>query len=229
MVKAVLYYFSLVHKHDENEEKKKGKINRSGLRAKKLARNSSAIGVPKCSSDSMLSSRYKNGKDLMPSSRYKANSRYVSIEAYPFALPCGERIEGERIDACSRAVSACWYSLNFRLEKIDFCLVSCTPLEGPPKPSLRWARCLTTGSVYFVFHCNNQLLLHFSIIGAGNNGLTSRPNESFVGGSSCVVRSFDGEFGSLRRYHRYGTQGTAGKAECDTWRVSPEHLARPIS
>ena len=31
--------------------------------------------------------------------RYKANSRYVSIEAYPFALPCGERIEGERIDA----------------------------------------------------------------------------------------------------------------------------------
>ena len=139
-------------------------------------------------------------------SRYKANSRYVSIEAYPFALPCGERIEGERIDACLRAVSACWYSLNFRPEKIDFCLVSCTPLEGPPKPSLRWARCLTTGSVYFVFHCNNQLLLHFSIIGAGNNGLTSRPNESFVGGSSCVVRSFDGEFGSLRRYHRYSTQ-----------------------
>ena len=158
-------------------------------------------------------------------SRYKANSRYVSIEAYPFALPCGERIEGERIDECSRAVSACWYGLNFRLEKNDFCLASCTPLEAPPKPSLRWARCLTTGSIYFVFHCNNQLLLHFSIIGAGNNGLTSRPNESFVGGSSCVVRSFDGEFGSLRRYHRYSTQGTAGKAECDTRRVLPEHLA----
>ena len=171
----------------------------------------------------MLSSRYKNGKDPMPS------SSYVSIEAYPFALPRGERIEGERIDACSRAVSACWYGPNFRLEKNDFCLVSCTPLEGPPKPSLRWARCLTTGSVYFVFHCNNQLLLHFSIIGAGNKGLTSRPNESFVGGSSCVVRSFDGEFGSLRRYHRYSIQGTAGKAECDTRRVSPEHLARPIS
>ena len=159
----------------------------------------------------------------------KTDSRYVSIEAYPFVFPCGERIEGERIDACSRAVSAWLYSLNFRLEKIDLCLVSCTPLEGPPKPSLRWARCLTTGSVYFVFNCNNQLLLHFSIIGAGNNGLTSRPKESFVGGSSCVVRSFDGEFGSLRRYHRYGIQGTAGKAECDTRRVSPEHLARPIS
>ena len=42
--------------------------------------------------------------------RYKANSRHVSIEAYPFALPCGERIEGERIDACSkieRAVVDC--------------------------------------------------------------------------------------------------------------------------
>ena len=35
-------------------------------------------------------------------SRYKANSRHVSIEAYPFALPCGERIQGERIDACSK-------------------------------------------------------------------------------------------------------------------------------
>ena len=66
-------------------------------------------------------------------SRYKANSRYVSIEAYPFALPCGERIEGERIDECSSAASACWYSLNFRLEKIDFCLVSCTATGGPPQ------------------------------------------------------------------------------------------------
>ena len=66
-------------------------------------------------------------------SRYKANSRYVSIEAYPFALPCGEQIEGERIDACSRAASACWYSPNFRLEKNDFCLVSCTATGGPPQ------------------------------------------------------------------------------------------------
>ena len=58
---------------------------------------------------------------------------YVSIEAYPFALPCGERIEGERIDACSRAASACWYIPNFRLEKIDFCLVSCTATGEPPQ------------------------------------------------------------------------------------------------
>ena len=93
----------------------------ASVRTEKLARNSGAIGVPKGSSDSMLSSRYK------------ANSRYVSIEAYPFALPCGERIEGEMIDACSRAASACWYSPNFRLEKIDFCLVSCTATGGPPQ------------------------------------------------------------------------------------------------
>ena len=72
-------------------------------------------------------------------SRYKANRRYVSIEAYPFALPCGERIEGEKIDACSRAASECWYSPNFRPEKksIDcvsasgFCLVSCAADGGP--------------------------------------------------------------------------------------------------
>ena len=102
----------------------------ASLRAEKLARNSGAIGVPKGSSDSMLSSRYKNGKDPMPS------SSYVSIEAYPLALPCGERIEGERIDACSGAVSACWYSLNFRLEKIDFCLVSCTPVGALPDHGL---------------------------------------------------------------------------------------------
>ena len=41
---------------------------------------------------------------------YKVNSRYFSIEAYPFALPCGERIEGEWIGACSkieRAVGDC--------------------------------------------------------------------------------------------------------------------------
>ena len=49
-------------------------------------------------------------------SRYKANSRYVSIEAYPFVLPCGERNEGEHIDACSRASG--------------FCLVSCAANGG---------------------------------------------------------------------------------------------------
>ena len=47
-------------------------------------------------------------------------------------------------------------------KKSIFVLSLVLPLEGPRKPSLRWARCLTTGSVYFIFHCNNQLLLHFS-------------------------------------------------------------------
>ena len=146
-------------------------------------------------------------------------------------------MKAKRIGACSRAASECWYSPKFpaRKKSIDcvsasgFCLVSCTATGGPPKLSLRWARRLTTGSVYFVFHCNNQLLLHFSIISEGNYCLASRPNESFVGDPSCGVRSFDGEYGSLRRYHRYSTQGTAGKAECDTRRVPPEHLARSIS
>ena len=72
-----------------------------------------------------------------PAVDIKTDSRYVSIEAYPFALPCGERIEGEYIDACSRASG--------------FVLRLVLPMEGPPKLSLRWARCLTTGSVYFVF------------------------------------------------------------------------------
>ena len=118
-------------------------------------------------------------------------------------------------------MSACWYSLNFRLEKNDFCLVSCTPLEGPRKPSLRWARCLTTGSVCFIFHCNNQLLLHFSTR-RWELGLDIAPERGLRGG--LELRS-----SIRRRYHWYSTQGTAGKAECDTRRVSPEHLARPIS
>ena len=86
MVKAVLYYFSLVHKHDENEEKKINKQTgvEASLWAEELARNSSAIGVPKGSSDSMPSSRYKNGKDPMPSSRYKkTNRRSVPIGKLP--------------------------------------------------------------------------------------------------------------------------------------------------
>ena len=49
----------------------------------KLVHSLSVVAFQNCSSDPMLRSRYK------------ANSRYVSIEAYPFALPCGERIEGE--------------------------------------------------------------------------------------------------------------------------------------
>ena len=97
----------------------------ASLGAKKLARNSSAIGVPKGSSDFTLSSRYKNGKDPMPSSRYKANSRYVSIEAYPFALPCGERIEGERIDASV---------VDIKTERIRCPAVDIKKRTGDPSP-----------------------------------------------------------------------------------------------
>ena len=52
-----------------------------------IARGAGASACQSCPSDPMIRSRYK------------ANSRYVSSEAYPFALPCGERIEGKRIDA----------------------------------------------------------------------------------------------------------------------------------
>ena len=38
------------------------------------------------------------------------------------------------------------------------------------------------------------------------------PERELLGGPSCGVRSFDSEYGSLRRYYRYSTQGTAGKA-----------------
>ena len=55
-----------------------------------MARGASSSAFQSCPSDPILSGRYI------------ANSRYVSIEAYPFALPCGEWIEGERIDACSK-------------------------------------------------------------------------------------------------------------------------------
>ena len=122
MVKAVLYYFSLVHEHDENEEQKKGKINRSGasLRAEKLARNSSAIGVPKCSSDSMLSSRYKNGKDPMPSSRYKKRTGDLS--------PLENSPEGET-DRCVLKSGVLAAGCRVRL--------SCTAPSGPEAPRSR--------------------------------------------------------------------------------------------
>ena len=56
-------------------------------------------------------------------SRYKANSRYVSIEAYPFALPCGERIKANR-------------SMRAREQAVlVLCLV--LPMEAPQAPVLR--------------------------------------------------------------------------------------------
>ena len=70
----------------------------------------------------------------------------------------------DRLRECKRFLSCVLY-FHWRLPKLLF----------------RLARCLTTGSVYFVFHRTNQLLLHFSIIVAGNYGSASRPNESFVG------------------------------------------------
>ena len=79
-VLAVLYcYFNLVYKL-ENTKAKTETERTSSWQARSLLERGR---VSNCPSDPMLRSRYK------------ANSRYVSIEAYPFALPCGERIEGE--------------------------------------------------------------------------------------------------------------------------------------
>ena len=63
----------------------------------------------------------KRSVDMFPLKRIRLRSHAAS------------EFEGERIDACSRAARACWFSPNFRLEKIDFCLVSCTATGGPPQ------------------------------------------------------------------------------------------------
>ena len=65
---------------------------------------------------------------------------------------------------------------------------------------------------YFVFHCNNQLLLHFSIIGAGKYWLRARMRASWGPERSSIVRWRVPWYGYLWRYHRCSTQGTAGKA-----------------
>ena len=74
----------------------------------------------------------------------------------------------KRIRLRSHAASELKANRSMRArEQAVFVLCLVLPMDGPPKLSLRWARCLTTGSVYFVFHCNNQLLLHFSILALG--------------------------------------------------------------
>ena len=97
----------------------------------------------------------------------------------------------------------------------------------PLKLSFRSARSLTTGSVYSVFNCNNQLLLHFSIIGAGIYCLASRPNDSFLGDRAA---KFDSSMASMVPCG--DTIGTVPKVlpekQCGTERVLPERLARPI-
>ena len=122
--------------------------------------------------------------------------------------------------------------LNLRPEKYRsiawvqavFVLSLVLPLEGPPKLSLRWARRLTTSSFYFVFHCNNQLLLHFSI---SARRITAWHRARTRASWGTRAAEFDRSMESW--YHRYSTQGTAGKAECDTRWIPLEHLARPIS
>ena len=103
--------------------------------------------------------------------------------------------------------------------------MSCAATGGPSS-SRSGERSLTNGSVYFVFHFNNQLLLHFSIIGAGNYSLAS--HESFLGVRAAM---FDSSMASMVPCG--DTIGTVPKVlpekQCGTERVLPERLARPIS
>ena len=73
------------------------------------------------------------------------------------------------------------------------CLLYC--LEGPRKPLFRWARCLTTGSVYFIFHCNNHVTSFFTR--HWELRFDVAPELGLLRGLSCGVRSFDEESGSL--------------------------------
>ena len=106
----------------------------------------------------------------------------------------------------------------------------------PPKLSFRWARCLTTGSVYFVFHCNNQLLLQFSF---SARGITARLRARTRASWGPVLRSskwVQDTAGKAVRY-RESTARTKFDSEysillekqCGAERVPSERLARPIS
>ena len=106
----------------------------------------------------------------------------------------------------------------------------------PPKLSFRWARCLSTGSDYFGFYCNNQLLLHFSY---SARGITARLRARTRASWGPVLRSskrVQDTVGKAVRY-RESTARTKFDSEyrilpekqCDTERVPPERLARSIS
>ena len=131
----------------------------------------------------MLVVNIKRTVDMSPLKRIRLRSHAAS------------EFEGERIDACSRAARACWYSPNFRLEKSIFVLSLVLPLEGPRKPLFRWACCLTTGSVYFIFHCNNHVTSFFTR--HWELRFDVAPELGLLRGLSCGVRSFDEESDSL--------------------------------
>ena len=114
-----------------------------------------------------------------------------------------------------------------------FCLV--LPLR-PPKLSFRWARCLNTGSVYFVFHCNNQLLLRFSF---SARGITARLRARTRASWGPVLRSSKWVQDTAGKAVRYRESTARSKfdseytilpeKQCGTERVPSERLARPIS
>ena len=97
------------------------------------------------------------------------------------------------------------------------CLLYC--LESPLKPLFRWARCLTSGSVYFIFHCNNHVTSFFTR--HWELRFDVAPELGLLRGLCCGVRSFDGESGSLAmrsvQYRRVLPQW-----RCSIERIPPE-------
>ena len=130
----------------------------------------------------MLVVNIKRTVDMSPLKRIRLRSHAAS------------EFEGERIDACSRAARACWYSPNFRLEKSIFVLSLVLP-GGPPQALVPVGALSDHGLVYFIFHCNNHVTSFFTR--HWELRFDVAPELGLFRGLSCGVRSFDEKSGSL--------------------------------
>ena len=133
--------------------------------------------------------------------------------------------EGERIDACSRAARACWYSPNFRLEKSIFVLSLVLP-GGPPQALVPVGALSDHGLAYFIFYCNNHVTSFFTR--HWELRFDVAPELGLLRGLSCGVRSFDEESGSLAM-RSVQCRRVLPQWRCSIERIPPERLARPIS
>ena len=154
----------------------------------------------------MLVVNIKRTVDMSPLKRIRLRSHAAS------------EFEGERIDACSRAARACWYSPNFRLEKSIFVLSLVLP-GGPPQALVPVGALSDHGLVYFIFHCNNHVTSFFTR--HWELRFDVAPELGLLRGLSCGVRSFDEESGSLAmrsvQYRRVLPQW-----RCSIERIPPE-------
>ena len=90
-VLVVLYCFLTWYTNLATRKQKRNESlqSSSSFIARARARSKIARAI-RCSAVDIKTERIR-----CPAVDIKTDSRYVSIEAYPFALPCGERIEGE--------------------------------------------------------------------------------------------------------------------------------------